>query len=139
MKSELHRLSFAEKQQVIRRLAEEMEGQKEVAFAYLYGSFIEDSPFHDIDVGVYLSGIGQAEAFIIAVKLASRLSIALNLEVDVRVLDFAPISFIFQVICGQIVFERAPEVRMGIVENAIHQYLDIKPLLHRAMKEAFAS
>ena len=138
MKNKLYRLSLAEKQHVISRLAEKMEGQKEVAFAYLYGSFIEDLPFHDIDVGIYLSETGEAEAGTFGVGLASSLTRAIKLEVDVRVLNFAPVPFVFHVICGQVLFERAPEVRMRIVENAIRQYLDIKPVLYRAMKEAFA-
>jgi predicted nucleotidyltransferase len=137
MKDTNYRLAFPEKQAVIRHLAEKLQSLKEVAFAYLYGSFIEDMPFHDVDVGIYLSGISEAEAGILAVELASILTKSVELEVDVRVLNFAPVSFVYHVICGQVLFERSPDARIQIIENVVRQYLDMKPLLCRAMKEAF--
>ena len=138
MKDTIYRLSSPEKQKVIRRLAEEIQSHEEVAFAYLYGTFIEDMPFHDVDVGIYLSGTGERHAGIFAVELASKLTRLLELEVDVRVLNFAPVSFAYHVICGQVLFERSPEDRVQFIESATHHYLDMKPLLYRAMKEAFA-
>ena len=137
MKGTRYRLAFPEKQAVIRRLAEELQSRKEVAFAYLHGTFTEDMPFHDVDVGIYLSGISEAEAGIFAVELASKLTRSVELEVDVRVLNFAPVSFVYHVICGEVLFERLADDRIQFIENAVHQYLDIKPVLYRAMKEAF--
>ena len=139
MKYKLNRLSLPKKQEAIKRLAELTELQREVVFAYLYGSFIEDVPFHDIDIGIYVSGIGKVKAGPFTVGFAHRLSKEVGFDVDVRVLNFAPVSFIYHVICGQVFFDRAPEVRTRIVENSIQRYLDIKPLLHWAMKEAFAT
>ena len=139
MKKTRHRLSFPEKQQVIKRLEKLTEGQKEVVFAYLYGSFIQDVPFEDIDIGIYVSGIGDDEASSFAVGFAGKLSKALGLEVDVRILNFAPVSFVYHVICGQAFFDRDPEIRSRIIEDAIQRYLDIKPVLYRATKEAFAA
>ena len=138
MKDTIYRLASPEKQELIRRLAEGIQSHKEVAFAYLYGTFIEDIPFHDVDVGIYLSGTGEADGGVFAVELASQLTRSLKLEVDVRVLNFAPVSFVYHVVCGQVLFERSPEDRIQFVEKAVHHYLDVKPLLYRAMKEAFA-
>lgn len=138
MKTKLHRLSLQEKQEVRRHLAELIESQKEVVFAYLYGSFIEEMPFHDIDVGIYVSGIGESEAGVFAVGVAHRLSRAMGIEVDVRVLNYSPASFVYRVICGELILERDPDARSRVVERSIQEYLDMKPLLHRAMKEAFA-
>ena len=139
MKTKTNSLSFLEKQRITSRLAELAESQEEVLFAYLYGSFLDDMPFHDIDIGVYVSGIGEDEAGFFAVGFASRLNKAIGLEIDVRVLNFAPVSFVYHVISGQAFFERSPETRSRIVEDAIQRYLDIKPVLYRAMKEAFAT
>jgi hypothetical protein len=138
MKTKLHRLSLQEKQEVRRHIAELIESQKEVVFAYLYGSFIEEVPFHDIDVGIYVSGIGESEAGFFAVGVADRLSRAIGIEVDVRVLNYSPASFVYRVICGELILERDPDARSRVVERSIQEYLDMKPLLRRAMKEAFA-
>jgi predicted nucleotidyltransferase len=139
MKYKLNRLSLPEKQEVIKRLAALAKRQREVVFAYLYGSFIEDVPFHDIDIGIYVSGIGKVKAGPFTVEFAHSLSKELGFDVDVRVLNFAPVSFVYHVICGQVFFDRVPEVRTRIIESSIQRYLDIKPVLHWAMKEAFAT
>ena len=139
MKYKLNRLSLPKKQEAIKRLAELTELQREVVFAYLYGSFIEDVPFHDIDIGIYVSGIAKVKAGAFTVGFAHRLSKELGLDVDVRVLNFAPVSFVYHVIRGQIFFDRVPEIRTRIIEKSIQRYLDIKPVLHWAMKEAFVT
>lgn len=37
------------------RLRELLENRKEIAFAYLFGSFLEGEGFRDVDVALYLS------------------------------------------------------------------------------------
>jgi len=57
--------------------------------------------------------------------------------VDIRVLNFAPVSFLYEVIRGNLIFERNEEIRIRVVEQTIQRYLDLKPMILRGIKEAF--
>lgn len=108
-------------------------------FAYLYGSFIEDLPFHDVDLGVYVAEIKESEATSYAIILAQMLSSKLQVPIDVRVLNFAPVAFLYHLLRGELISERNEEVRSQVVERTVQKYLDLQPILYKSMKEAFAS
>jgi len=94
-------------------------------------------PFHDIDVGVYVPEITPDEATDHGITLSQTLSKALRISVDVRVLNFAPVSFLYHVIRGTLIFERDEEIRTHVVERTIQRYLDLKALIQQGVKEAF--
>lgn len=139
IKKRVYQLSKEDKQQVMERLATFMGNQQEVVFAYAHGSFTEDLPFHDIDIGVYVSGIKEEGASSYALELSHMLGNELKIQADVRVINFAPISFLYHVIKGRLILERDEITRVQVMEDTIRRYLDIKPLIHRSIREAFAA
>lgn len=50
-------------------------------------------PFHDIDVGVYVSDIKEKESVYYALDLSEHLSSLIKVPVEVHVLNFAPIDY----------------------------------------------
>ena len=109
-----------------------------ICFAYIYGSFTDiNVPFHDIDLGVFLRGRNHLEMTKIAVDLAVKLSKKTTFSVDVRVLNAAPVTFVFNVIKGEIICENDEQIRCTVVENTLRHYFDIRPILAQATKEAF--
>jgi predicted nucleotidyltransferase len=138
MKQRLYRMTPQQKQLVVDRLAEIFGTRSEVLFAYLYGSFAEGLPFHDLDVGIYAAGITEDHATRYALDLTQMLKKASPVPVDVRLLNFAPLPFLYHAIQGTLVFERNPAVREQIVERTIQRYLDLQPMIRRGIKEAFA-
>ena len=44
-----------ERMRVVYRLAAAFAREPNMAFAYLYGSFVDADAFHDVDIGVYMS------------------------------------------------------------------------------------
>ena len=118
------------------QLARELAIHADVAFAYLYGSFVESDVFHDVDVGVYFSPPPLTGAR--ASTLAQSLSDRAKFPVDVRPLNGAPVSFVYQVLRGQLLLSRDDALLAEIMEQTVHQYLDIAPLLRHSTKEAFA-
>jgi len=139
IKKKVYRLSREEKQQIMAYLANFMENRKEVVFAYVHGSFNEDIPLHDIDVGVYVSGIKKEEASSYALEFSFMLGNTLKIRTDVRVMNFAPVSFAFHVVQGRLISEQDENARVQFVENIVRRYLDIKPLIHKNIREAFAA
>lgn len=133
--------------QVIERV---LAGQPYVVFAYVYGSFVEGRPFHDVDVAVYLDTAAAKESGLIATALADRLEKALRcaslgpaappyISVDVRSLNQAPSAFLYHVFRGKLLFSRDETVRARLVERTISRYLDLKPLRRQALKEAMTT
>jgi hypothetical protein len=137
MKQKVLILGEDEKRPLIEQLAAALQNRDEVVFAYIYGSFAEGLPFHDIDVGVYTLEITEEESTNYSLILGQILSKELQVPVDIRVLNFAPVSFLYEVIRGNLIFERNEEIRIRVVEQTIQRYLDLKPMILRGIKEAF--
>ena len=56
----LFRLSAAQREALMGVLAEALRTRPDVAFAYAHGSFLTERPFHDVDMGVYLTEEAEA-------------------------------------------------------------------------------
>jgi hypothetical protein len=137
MKRKAYQLGREGKEKLIELLRDFLRSRDEVVFAYVFGSFLEEETFHDIDIGIYLSEIPQEESTQYGLALSQTLSSHLRIHVDARVLNFAPTSFLYHVIRGKLIIERDEEVSTTLAEQTIQRYLDLKPLVYRGMKEAF--
>ena len=126
-----------ERSRLTQDLTRLLKNYEEIVFSYLFGSFVEGLPFHDIDVGIYLSKIEEEGSTLYSLDLAHLLSNKLRIPVDVRVLNFAPVPFLYHVIRGNLILDRNVDVRMPLVEKIIAKYLDMKPLVHTGIKETF--
>lgn len=136
MKQKLHKLLKEERLKVIERLAGAIERRSEIVFANAFGSFVEETPFHDIDIGVYLRTNRDLSY---AVELAAELEKEAGFPVDVRILNSAPVSFLYHAIKGVLLLDRDEDMRAEIVEQTVRRYLDIKPIIKKAIREAFAA
>jgi predicted nucleotidyltransferase len=137
MKRKGYQVSPEGKEGLIERLGDFLRSRDEIAFAYVFGSFLEEETFHDIDTGVYLSEIPPEQSTQYGLVLSQTLSSSLRIPVDARVLNFAPASFLYHVIRGKLILERDEEVSAKFTERTIQRYLDLKPLIYRGIKEAF--
>ena len=131
--------SKAEKNKLIALLRSLLDNQDAIQFAYLYGSFLEDLPCHDIDIGIYVQGSKETDMAFYALKLGERFSREADCPVDVRVLNDAPVSFLFHVLKGELLTEQNPELHAQLFEKTVSRYLDIQPLLLQATREAFGN
>ena len=138
MKLLLHSKPQEEKDKIRSRLAELLQDHKEVIFAYVFGSFAEEGIFQDIDLGIFVSGISEKDSISYMLDLAQRLSAEVRLPVDVRVLNFAAVTFLYHVIQGDLVVDNDEEIRSRFVEGVMRKYLDVKTRIRMAIKEAFA-
>lgn len=133
----LYRLDPQRRAEVMNRLAEDLAHDREVLFAYVYGSFLDSEAFHDVDVGVYVENDVPDRA--LALRLAQRLSERVKLPVDVRVLNLAPVSFRYHVLTGKLLFAKDEARLAHVMEDTMSRYFDIAPMLRRTAKEAFAA
>ena len=115
-----------------------LEAEPDLEFAWLHGSFLASGDFHDIDVGVHLDATTE-ERFQRGLELAVRLDRETGFPVDVRVLNDAPVTFLFHVFReGRLLLSRNDERLAGLMERTVREYLDMEPLLRRATIEAYS-
>jgi len=139
MKRLVYNKSGEERNRLRNRIAELLHDRKEIIFAYDYGSFAEGAAFHDIDLGVFVSGLSEVESIRYMLELSHGASAEFGMPVDVRILNFAPVTFTYHVIQGDLLVDNDEEIRSQFVEGVIRKYLDLKPRIRMAIKEAFAS
>lgn len=135
----VYNLTHDERGKVINQMVEILKDHNEIIFAYIYGSFAEGMPFHDIDLGLYISRITEKDSMFYMLDLAQKFSSELRISVDVRVLNSAPVLYLYHVIRGTLIYEGDEEIRSSFVERIIQKYLDLKPMIRIGVKEAFAS
>ncbi len=75
------------KEVLVTRLGKLLSGFDEVAFAYLFGSYVDESisKHSDVDVAIYVKD--GHDTFDVGLKVHHKLEIALNQDVDVVVLN----------------------------------------------------
>ncbi|WCN29919.1 nucleotidyltransferase domain-containing protein [Thermococcus kodakarensis] len=115
------------------KIQEALMRREEVIFAYLHGSFIEDRPFRDIDVAVYVK---EKLDIFYEMTLEDELTELTGFPVDVRVLNEAPITFRFKVIGGELLFSKDEKARCRFEEETMAEYHDYSYYLELYGREA---
>jgi len=99
-------LSKNAKQKIIRKLREILQKKKDIIFAVLHGSFIENECFRDIDIAIYVKPSDKKNLlgdYIVSLSLA--LSQEIGFPVDVQTLNDAPLMFKYEVLRrGELLF-----------------------------------
>jgi hypothetical protein len=126
------------KKQIIQQISSFLEQHPEIIFAYLHGSFLTHNHFHDIDLALYLfqSPPSYLE-YEISLEAECILSLPLSAEIDIRVLNGAPLYFRFSVIKeGEILFCKDETILSDFREETIRDYLDYEYFYRQQLREA---
>ena len=108
-----------------------------VVFAYIYGSFVKEQSFRDIDLGIYVKN-PEENPFLISSDLKTQLSrvgkkenIDLTADqFDVQIINHAPFTFLRRVFKeGILLIDRDPELRTDLVEYVSSKYRECAGLL----------
>ena len=135
-----HTLREEQRRDIVKEITSVLSRQPEIVFAFLYGSFLDGSFFRDIDLGVFIKGIGSADFWDYETRLCQQIEEALNClyVVELKVINKAPLSFCYHVIRGQILFVRDEESVTAFMVRVARSYLDMAPIRHRYMMEAMS-
>ncbi|KYH36452.1 MAG: DNA polymerase III subunit beta [Candidatus Bathyarchaeota archaeon B24] len=116
----VHSLSPSERSQIVERLRRVLKSKDEVVFAVVFGSFLTNPVFHDLDLGVYVKGSPDIlDSAVYAEKLSVELTKRLSLPVDVVVLNHAPMWLRLRALKGKVVVDRDPMLRLALKLAAI--------------------
>jgi predicted nucleotidyltransferase len=126
----------AEKEILTGRIRSFLETElPEIVAAYLFGSFTEKRSFSDIDIGILLRKTPE-KPMEVEFKLENDLERILNLPVDLRILNKAPLSFCYTVIRQkEIIVDRDSDLRADFETYTLKKYFDFAPFRRRYLAE----
>ncbi len=121
-------------QEVLSQCAKAEEG---IIFAYLHGSFAEGKAFRDIDVGVYVeeSRVPREQALDFEISVSTKLEERIRIPVDLRVINYAPLSFQYYSTTGILLMCKEDEVHVDFLTKTRSLYFDFKPASERFLRE----
>lgn len=118
---------------VIKLLKPLLERDKDILFAYLYGStaYDTDIPGADVDLAVYLKTSDMKEYIKKEADLtASLISVLETDKIDLRVLNVLPLVLQYSILKeGVLVFSRDEIQRAEFDANVMMRFFDLRPYL----------
>jgi predicted nucleotidyltransferase len=126
----------------VSRLRAILDARPEVAAAYLFGSAAAGALRRDsdVDVAILLAGAPDARAELdLRLELSSALARAAGREVDVVVLDRAPLLLRYMVYrANRPIFERDPVAARLFRVRSLSRWFDFEPVHRRICRQAIA-
>lgn len=129
-------ISQQEKLSIIKKISSLLREQKYIIFAYIFGSFVRDEKFSDIDIGVFVNEKRSLEPLNFEFDLEEEIQSFTHLSVDVRIINHAPLSFVYHVIKEGILITDKDTSRRADFEGMIFKkYLDFVFYRKQYLKE----
>ncbi len=126
----------SEKQSIIERISSRLKRQKKINFAYIFGSFVSEKKFSDIDIGIFVASESNIDSLYFELKMEKELHSLLHLPVDVRIVNNAPLSFVYHVIKeGILIKDEDPSQRADFEGLIFKKYLDCAFFRKQYLKE----
>lgn len=129
----------AQRDEIEAALVETLEERSEVAVAYLHGSLAMGADHvGDVDIAVLLEGSPSEDgALTTELSIEQALGHAVELPVDVRVLNHAPLTFRFAVLReGRVLLSRSEQARERFECGTLALYHDFSHHLDEYRREA---
>jgi predicted nucleotidyltransferase len=94
------RLSTKEKEVLAEKISDILKAKEYILFAYIFGSFVSGNGFKDIDIGIFISDVEGKSPLKLELKLEGEIEPAIHMPVDIRIINNAPSSFIYNILKG---------------------------------------
>jgi hypothetical protein len=136
MRKHKHSLQTDEKEKLVTEISFYLEKNfKEIVAVYLYGSFVTNLFFSDIDLGI-LTKNDFERTLNFELDLENKLEKIVKYSVDVRVLNRAPLSFSQNVIRQRkVILDKDPNLRADFEGQILKQYFDVAYFQRQYLQE----
>ena len=126
-------IKLDDKTTLIKKIKAALEGDKEVLFAYLFGSLATGfcHPFSDLDIAVYLKPEEGRYYHRKDEELRNTLYTILKSDkIDLFLLNVASLTMRFRIISeGELLFSRNEAARIDFETATLYRFCDFKPYL----------
>jgi len=134
------RKTSKDKDKIIQELRNRLAQEKNIVFAYIHGSFLDENSFNDIDIAIFLGQKTAAPNHVdFEISLSLKLEKSLNVSVDVKILNFAPLSFRYHATKGMLILDRDEIIREDFLCRTWSDYFDFKPVSKIYLREAIGA
>ncbi len=124
------------REKIIETIKEELEKRENILFAYIFGSFVNSEKYDDIDIAIYISNFDRKKALDIEFELERILEDKLKRSFDVRIINEAPLGFVYNVLRNKIiVLDRDSLLRSEFESLIFRKYFDYQHLIDDYLKE----
>jgi predicted nucleotidyltransferase len=125
-----------EKQLLLDQISAFLSSRDDILFAYVHGSFVLGEKFADIDIGIFMREPARLNPLDTELELETALQSLTRFPVDLRVLNFAPLSFVYNVVKESIVVvDKEADSRADFEGKIFKKYLDFAFYRKRYLKE----
>jgi len=135
----VNRDNSLQKKKIFTRLKEILIERDEILFVYIHGSFLDNLPFHDIDVALYVDPkeVDSSQSFDYSLELSVELSQKLGKDIDAKVMNYAPVGFQHSVYKnGKLLFSREDSLRLDLLEKNSLDYISFYELSVQFIRES---
>ena len=134
-------LSVADRASLLQRLGDALSAYGEVEWAYVHGSFAEGLPYHDIDVAAWLRPdvMDQVDLIAFEADIGRTLRHLAGAEVDVHVINRAPLGFQHAVLQGDPIMVRDDQALVVFIEYVGREMMDFAYLREAYLKDLLRS
>lgn len=130
------RLSAKEKEVLNEKISDVLKAKEYIIFAYIFGSFASEDSFQDIDVGIFTSGVNDRSPLRLELEIEADLEDAIHIPVDVRIINNAPLSFIYNILKNKIVIVDNDKSLRADFEGLVYKrYFDLQHLRNEYLRE----
>lgn len=118
------------------KISRDLERNKGIIFAYLYGSAARGEMREDSDVDIAVFIETPEEEPLLEAQLSLELEKIAKRSVDVRIINHLPAIFIHQVLKnGKLLFSKDDKLRVDFEVRKTDEYLDFLPLMREYDKK----
>ncbi len=133
-------LKDSAKEKIIRELRNRLSKEKNIVFAYLHGSFLDENDFNDVDIAIFLDQkTSEPNPVDFEISLSLKLEKSLNVSVDAKILNFSPLSFRYHATKGKLILSRDEAIRENFLCRTWSDYFDFKPVSKIYLREAIGA
>ena len=134
------KVSDEQRDRLIHKLKDLLQGRTEVLLALLHGSFMTGGPFRDVDIALLLdsSSIGREGFREYELEQGVRWSLDLGMPIDVRLLNDAPVTFRYHALKGTVLLVRDMNVLEELRARTWDDYFDFAPFARRYLREVMS-
>jgi len=129
------KLSKKEKEIIKKKIKNILKKEKIVGFAYLFGGFVEEEEFRDIDIGVYIlpEKYKPLEETDMIIELSIKIEKEVKIPVDIIIMNSANPYLKFRIINGELLFYKNENLHDFIVDYFLREYWDTKIFVEKTI------
>lgn len=130
-------LSLKDKQNILKSISDMLTAEECVIFAYVFGSFVSEDGFQDVDIGIFVDAAKlERSPLDFELRAERELEAAVRMPVDVRIINSAPLSFVYNVLKRRIVVADKDASLRADFEGAVYKkYFDFLHLRKEYVRE----